>query len=36
MTLPVGAYRIQLEFANGTRDTEEQIELTEGKLVVIN
>ncbi len=36
LTLPVGSYRIQLEFVNGSRDSEEQIELTEGKLVVIN
>jgi len=36
LTLPVGTYRIQLEFANGTRDAEDQVELTEGKLVLIN
>ncbi|MBS1824702.1 MAG: serine/threonine protein kinase [Acidobacteria bacterium] len=36
VTLPVGTYRIQLEYANGTRDSEEVIELSEGKLVLIN
>ncbi|MFN7935184.1 MAG: serine/threonine-protein kinase [Bryobacteraceae bacterium] len=36
LTLPVGTYRIQLEYANGTRDSEETIELSEGKLVLIN
>ncbi|MBL8173431.1 MAG: serine/threonine protein kinase [Bryobacterales bacterium] len=36
LTLPAGTYRIQLELPNGTKDTEEQVELSEGKLVVIN
>lgn len=36
LTLPVGTYRLQLEFANGTRDLEEEVVLTEGKLILIN